>query len=536
MKTVVIGMLGPMLDRGEGAARWQQWRPSVAVCQQEEHLIDRFELLYEHRFTKLAEQVARDIRSVSPETQVRLQLVAFKDPWDFEEVYGALHDFARAYPFDTEREQYLLHLTTGTHVAQICLFLLAESRHFPAQLLQTAPPKREDAAGPGEFRIIDLDLSRYDRIAQRFHREQREGVSFLKSGIETRNKAFNKLIEQIEHVAIHSRSPILLTGPTGAGKSQLARKIYELKHQRRQVAGRFVEVNCATLRGDGAMSALFGHRKGAFTGAVSERAGLLREAHGGLLFLDEIGELPLDEQAMLLRAVEEKRFLPMGADREVESEFQLICGTNRDLPAAVREGRFREDLLARINLWSFRLPRLAERREDIEPNVQYELERIAAATGQQVRFNREAWRRFVAFATSSDATWAANFRDLSAAMSRMSTFAPAGRINLATVEEEIARLTAMWTGLVASEPVNALAEILSTEQVRAMDPFDAVQLAEVARVCRQSKSLSEAGRRLFAVSRTNRTSTNDADRLRKYLARFDLQWSSFHAQIDERTA
>ena len=143
--------------------------------------------------------------------------------------------------------------------------------------------------------------------------------------------------------------------------------------------GPFVEVNCATLRGDAAMSALFGHVKGAFTGAIRDRPGLLRAADGGLLFLDEVGELGPDEQAMLLRALEEKRFLPVGADKEVKSDFQLIAGTNRDLSDAVRQGRFREDLLARINLWTFQLPALRERREDIEPNLDYELEQFAAA-------------------------------------------------------------------------------------------------------------------------------------------------------------
>ncbi len=97
------------------------------------------------------------------------------------------------------------------------------------------------------------------------------------------------------------------------------------------------------------MSALFGHKRGAFTGAQSDRAGLLKEADGGLVFLDEIGELGLDEQAMLLRALEEKTFLPLGSDKPVKSDFQLIAGTNRDLRASVSEKRFREDLLARIN-------------------------------------------------------------------------------------------------------------------------------------------------------------------------------------------
>src|SRR5947207_4777052 len=142
-------------------------------------------------------------------------------------------------------------------------------------------------------------------------------------------------------------------GPTGAGKSRLARRIYELKKARHAVKGEFVDLNCATLRGDGAMSALFGHTKGAFTGALKERPGLLRKADGGMLFLDEIGELGLDEQAMLLRALEDKTFLPVGSDRELKSDFQLVAGTNRDLAARVAGGQFREDLLARINLWSF---------------------------------------------------------------------------------------------------------------------------------------------------------------------------------------
>ena len=120
------------------------------------------------------------------------------------------------------------------------------------------------------------------------------------------------------------------------------------------------------------MSTLFGHIKGAFTGATIARPGLLKAADQGLLFLDEIGELGLDEQAMLLRAVEDKRFLPVEADREAHSDFQLIVGTNRDLQLEVGRGAFREDLLARINLWTFRLAGLVERHEDIAPNLDYE--------------------------------------------------------------------------------------------------------------------------------------------------------------------
>ncbi len=524
-KRVVIGILGTRLDAGKNESRWNHWRPSVALCQHEELLVHRLELIHQPQERELAELLVADVRSVSPETDVRLHTLPFQDPWDFEEVFAGLYGFARTSRFWTDDEEYLIHITTGTHVQQICLFLLAESRHLPGRLLQTSPPPR-DEPGEGSYRIIDLDLSKYDALATRFAQEQQEGLSFLKSGIETRNPAFNALIERIERVAIASTAPLLLTGPTGAGKSQLARRIYELKRRREQIRGEFVEVNCATLRGDQAMSALFGHAKGAFTGATTARAGLLKAADGGMLFLDEIGELGSDEQAMLLRAIEEKRFLPVGSDREAASDFQLIAGTNRDLSADVHGGRFREDLLARINLWTFCLPGLSQRREDIEPNLHYELDRFAARTGRKVAMNKEAREHFLAFAESHNAPWNANFRDLNAAVTRMATLAHGGRINVEDVNDEVARLGQLWSGLESlAESHSQLAEFLTDDQISKLDLFDRSQLAAVLGVCRQSSSLSEAGRKLFAVSRLAKAQPNDADRLRKYLARFGLGWS-----------
>lgn len=532
---VVVGLLGNALDSGKNEARWNRWRPSVAICQHEELLIDRFELLYLRNDTALARVMAGDIAGVSPETTVRLHEMTFRDAWDFEEVFGKLYEFARGYPFQTEQEDYLIHITTGTHVAQICLFLLAESRHLPGKLLQTSPPPR-DQAGTGTYRIIDLDLSNYDAIATRFAEEQQESVAFLKHGIETRSPSFNSLIEQIEQVALASTAPMLLTGPTGAGKSHLARRIYELKRRREQLAGEFVEVNCATLRGDQAMSALFGHVKGAFTGATNARPGLLKAADGGLLFLDEIGELGLDEQAMLLRAVEEKKFLPVGADGEAASRFQLIAGTNRDLQSAVRNGRFREDLLARINLWTFRLPGLSERREDIAPNLSYELDRFAETTGRKVSINKEARESFLRFAESPAAAWTANFRDLNAAVTRMATLAPNGRITIETVAAEIARLQQAWSTESDCGPrADSFADsLLSKEQRERFDLFDWMQLESVLTICRKSKSMSDSGRQLFAVSRLEKSQPNDADRLRKFLARFGIAWSDI-GSITERS-
>lgn len=531
---VVIGFLGTQLDSGKGAGRWEKWRPTVSLVQHEDVVIERLELLYSPPHRELAHQVRTDMATASPETTVNLVPLPIADPWDFGEVYAQLYDWTQAYRFDTEREEYWTHITTGTHVAQICLFLLVESRRIPGVLVQTSPPKRQRIGDPGSYTLIDLDLSRYDVIAQRFGAEQQDAVQFLKSGIATRNARFNALIDEVERVAVRSRAPILFTGPTGAGKSHLARRMYELKKARHQVEGEFVEVNCATLHGDGAASTLFGHKKGSFTGAAADRAGLLRTAHKGVLFLDEIGELGADEQAMLLKAVEEKRFYPLGSDREVESDFQLVAGTNRDLRTEVAAGRFREDLFARINLWSYVLPGLAQRPEDIEPNVEHLLVRAGTELGRSVRFSNEARAAYLRYAQSPEALWTGNFRDLSASVTRLATLADSGRIGLPLVEAEIARLRWLWQpasdarhGLAPAAGAvgrDELVALLGDEVVESMDLFDQLQLAAVLQVCRQSRTLSDAGRVLFQASRTQRTVVNDADRLRKYLARFALDW------------
>lgn len=524
-RIVVLGMLGARKDDPDLLTAPEAWRPTVALCRQPGLPVARLELLHDPECTTLAGRVRDDTRTVSPGTVVRLTQLPLKDPWDFEQAYGALHDFAACYAFDPEQEDYLVHLNVGTHVVRICMFLLTESRRFPGRLIQSIPPARSGDQPWGGYRIIDLDLTRYARIAERFARERHNSVSFLKYGIETCNAEFNRLIEEVEQVALATREPILLTGPTGAGKSRLARQIYQLKRHRRFVTGQFVEVNCATLCGDAAMSALFGHVKGAFTGAHTERAGLLRTADQGVLFLDEVTELGADEQAMLLRAIEQKNFLPVGSDKETSSDFQLIAGTNRDIRAEARAGRFRPDLLSRIDLWSFRLPGLKERPEDIEPNLVYELERVPEALGHAVTFSRGARQAFLDFARSPQAAWTGSFRDLNGAVLRMSTLASRGRIDRAIVNVEIDRLMQRWNAAASSvEQVSLVEQLIPEERARELDRFERCQLEEVLRVCQGARTLSEAGRTLFSASRQRKQSTNDAHRLRTYLERFGINW------------
>ena len=529
MKNILFSLLGTTLDKSFKEERWERWRPSVAICQHEDLIIDKYHLIYPSNHLRLAERIIDDIKIVSPETEVIPHQIDFKDPWDFEEVYTGLLDFLEHFNFHKEEDLYLFNITTGTHVAQICIYLLTESRRFPGNIIQTSPVHGN---ATGSFSIIDLDLSKYDKIAARFAKEIKDDIAFLKSGIETKNKKFNELIDRIELVALRTKGPILLTGPTGAGKSFLARRIYELKKLKASVKGQFVEIDCGTIRGDAAMSALFGHKKGAFTGAINDRPGLLKTADKGIVFLDEIGELGLDEQVMLLRAIEDKKFFSVGADKESGSDFQLICGTNRNLQQRVKEGLFREDLLARINLWTFDLPGLKDRPEDIEPNLEYELNRYAERTGDFVRFNKEARDAFLKFATSSDAKWLANFRDLNGAIVRLCTLSLGGRITLDILDEEIKRLKSLWKSENFESEVRLVDNFKHIIDKDKIDLFEQIQIEGVLRVCGECRSLSDAGRKLFAISRLSKASSNDSDRLKKFLSKYGLTWEMTQAKYN----
>ena len=222
---------------------------------------------------------------------------------------------ARPMPSIRRREDYLVHITTGTHVAQICLFLLTEARYLPGRLLQTQPAARRAADPVGTWNVIDLDLSRYDSIATRFaEASSRTAPRFLKSGIETRNAAFNRMIDEIEQVAVAQRR-----ADAADGADRRRQEPARAPHLRAEASAPSVcrAVRRGELR-DAArrqrdVGAVRPHARAPSPARCSDRAGLLRSADGGMLFLDEIGELGLDEQAMILRAVEERRFLPVGS-------------------------------------------------------------------------------------------------------------------------------------------------------------------------------------------------------------------------------
>jgi DNA-binding NtrC family response regulator len=208
-------------------------------------------------------------------------------------------------------------------------------------------------------------------------------------------------------------STVLILGESGTGKEVLARAIHRFAQEARPTDGKFLAVNCAAIPHDLLESQLFGHRKGAFTGAAEHSAGLFVHAGPGTVFLDEIAELPLGTQAKLLRAIEQKEVLPVGANEPVRVEARILAATNKDLRAEVEAGRFREDLFYRLNVVSIALPPLRERREDIPDLVDDLLAKHARTMGRRFTgVSHEALQLLVGHC------WKGNVRELDNVLQR----------------------------------------------------------------------------------------------------------------------
>jgi len=200
-----------------------------------------------------------------------------------------------------------------------------------------------------------------------------------------RSRAFNRVLELVHRVA-PTDTTVLLTGESGTGKEVIARAVHDSS---RRSAGPFVPVDCSGIAETLFESELFGHDKGAFTGAYSRKAGLVEEAEGGTLFLDEVGEIPMALQVKLLRLIESGCFRRVGSPRCVPSNFRIVCATNRDLERRISEGLFRQDLYFRISAFPIRLPPLRERPEDLELLVDSMRARFG---GSGLRIDSGAWR------------------------------------------------------------------------------------------------------------------------------------------------
>lgn len=231
-----------------------------------------------------------------------------------------------------------------------------------------------------------------------------------------KNQGMRRAMELARRVG-PTPSTVLILGESGTGKELLARAVHRFAQTAKPTDGRFIAVNCAAIPNDLLENQLFGHRKGAFTGADKEQAGVFAHAGAGTVFLDEIGELPLATQAKLLRAIEQKEVFPVGANEPINVDARVLAATNKDLAAEAAAGRFREDLFYRLNVVSIQLPPLRERREDIPELVEFLLAKHAKVMGKRVAgVSHEAMKVLTSH------PWKGNVRELDNALQRAVIF------------------------------------------------------------------------------------------------------------------
>ena len=273
-------------------------------------------------------------------------------------------------------------------------------------------------AGAGFPNISDL-------ADQQLHLETEISSEHCFEDIVGRSPALQKVLDQVAIVA-PTGSTVLLHGETGTGKELIARAIHRLSSRRERA---LVRMNCAAIPSGLLESELFGHERGAFTGALLQRKGRFELADGGSLFLDEIGDISLELQPKLLRAIQEQEFERLGSARTIQVNVRMIAATHRDLAAMIREQEFREDLFYRFNVFPIEIPPLRERREDILPLVNHFVSKFAKRMGKDIRFiSRNAMD------VLTNAPWKGNVRELGNFMERCVILTQGNELNVPHLE------------------------------------------------------------------------------------------------------
>jgi len=250
----------------------------------------------------------------------------------------------------------------------------------------------------------------------------------IRDGIVGRSARLRSLLQEIEMVA-PTDSTVLICGETGTGKELIARAVHNMSARR---ANPFVKVNCAAIPTGLLESELFGHEKGAFTGAVTQRVGRFELANRGTIFLDEIGEAPLELQPKLLRVLQEREFERLGSSRTIHTDARLVTATNVKLPELVDSKQFRSDLYYRLNVFPIHVPPLRERPEDIPLLVRYFARQFASRMGRRIK-----WMTSTAMDMLTSYSWPGNIRELQNLIERAVIRSPAERLDVPDIEEGV---------------------------------------------------------------------------------------------------
>ncbi len=388
-----------------------------------------------------------------------------KQGFDVAWVTEAADALARAMASDLDVIVTDLHMAEMNGL-ELCERIVANRPDVPVIVI-TAFGSLETAiaairAGAYDFIPKPVDLDQLDVALRRAvqHRALREEVKQLRRIVdETRHfedfigasPAVQRMYELLGQIATSDAS-VLITGESGTGKELVARAI----HRRRSPDAPFVAVNTAAIPESLLESELFGHVKGAFTGATADRVGMFARANRGTLFLDEIGDMPLALQAKLLRALQDRVVRPVGSDREVPFDARLICATHHDLESDCEEGRFRQDLYFRINVIHVEVPPLRSRGSDVLLLAQRFIERIATAAGKHVRgLSAAAAERLLAY------SWPGNVRELENAIERAVAVTRFEDLVVEDLPERIRNYRASHVILAADDPaeLQTMAEV-----------------------------------------------------------------------------
>jgi len=368
--------------------------------------------------SKPTETLVEAMRTYVPE--VDRHVLPVDDPSDHEQLFRQLLPIIGRIP---EGAEVTTVLSAGTPQAQTLWVLLVKSGMLPARMVQVVPPAFVPHPHPKAVREVTLDIPGFPEIrALREEVVQLRALERARSGMVGSSPAMHELVRRIARVG-PATVPVLVLGETGTGKELVARAVHAASNR---AEGPFLAENCGALPEGTLASELFGHEKGAFSGAIARRRGLFELAHGGTLFLDEIGEAGPQVQAGLLRALEQGTVRRVGGEHTVHVDVRIVAATHRDLRRMVAEGRFREDLYYRLEGAVLEVPPLRARIGDLEGLVAHFAEQL----GVRARPTREAWQALQLH------DWPGNVRELRAEVARWAVFCEK-RVELADLSAAI---------------------------------------------------------------------------------------------------
>lgn len=356
------------------------------------------------------------LKATCPKTAVSAIDLPLQDPTDYVPILRHLRQHTAAILKDAPDSEYFIAVASGTPQMHACWVLLVSGGEIPARILHVRPPKYVTKEAP-MVSEVDLSAPEFPEVRAmpclaespaEYATHINLGDAMEELGIVGEDPKMVHALKMAAVVAEHG-APVLVQGETGTGKELIARLVHRLSGRDRE---RFVAINCGALPANLVESILFGHVKGAFTGANADQVGKFEQADGGTLFLDEVGELPTEVQPKFLRVLEDGIVEPVGAKRGKRTNVRVIAATNVDLQQAVEKKEFREDLYYRLSFATIRLPPLRERRGDIPKIALHVLDGLNKSMRRPKRISPEALTRIQA------QTWKGNVRDLENVLGR----------------------------------------------------------------------------------------------------------------------